>query len=247
MQTLERHLNELPIVDYVGQQNYDDLLHDAHILAKENHVDEMLQSSTFELLEEMRVYDEDIAIGGLRTLPVALSTASEIGLFYDIDIDRGSIFASSLLHDVGKMALPKELLVKSTIGQEWTTADTLTMRQHIYTGGMILRNRCLPVTVIRSVEEHHHKQTGGNEYGIDAHLNNEERICRDAVAIADFAEADINRTNTRNQDLSRAQREQEICKDIRYVLGDYSYCDELSRVVAGQILGYTSTSLLLAG
>ena len=151
MQTLERHLNELPIVDYVGLQNYDDLLHDAHILAKENHVDEMLQSSTFELLEEMRVYDEDIAIGGLRTLPVALSTASEIGLFYDIDIDRGSIFASSLLHDVGKMALPKELLVKSTIGQEWTTADTLTMRQHIYTGGMILRNRCLPVIQIEFI------------------------------------------------------------------------------------------------
>ncbi len=228
MQTLERHLDESTIVDYVAQQNYGDLLHDAYILAKENNVDEKLQNTTFDLLGEMYVYDEDIAIGGLRTLPIALSTADEIGLFYGIDIDWESIFASSLLHDVGKMALPKELLVKSTIGQEWTTTDSLTMRQHVYMGGMILRNRCFPVTVIRSVEEHHHKQTGGNEYGIDAHLSNEERICRDVVAIADFAEADINRTNTRNRHLSRHQREQEVANDIAYVLDDYTDGQELT-------------------
>lgn len=236
MLTLERKSAEIPIVDYVGRQSYDDLLHDAQIIAKEYDVDEDLQHKTLELLDEMCAYDEDVAIGGLRTLPIATEIADSIGEYYDIEINQAPVFAGSLLHDIGKIGLPKELLTKSSNGQEWTVADALTMQQHIYFGGMILRKHCLPMSVIRPVEEHHHKQKSSTEYGIDPHLNNQERIYRDVIAIADFAEADINRTNTRNHNLSRAQREEEITTDIAYVLDDYLNNQELVDRIVNCIL-----------
>ncbi len=242
MQTLEHLTHNLThnssIVEYVGQQPYDGLLHNAIELAGECHIGGVLQDKTFELLDELCAYDEDVALGGLRTLPIALGVAEEIGSFYGIEVDKSSVFVGSLLHDIGKIALPKELLVKSSAGQEWTLPDALAMRQHVELGGMLLRYQGMPTTVVRLVEEHHHKQMGGNEYGVDPHLNNEERVCRDGVAIADFAEADINRTNTRNRDLTQLQREQEVVADITYVLNDYSDALYLANRIAHRIFGF---------
>ena len=62
----------------------------------------------------------------------SLGTASEIGLFYDIDIDRGSIFASSLLYDVGRDGFTKRIVSKKHYWARMDNCRYLTMRQHIY-------------------------------------------------------------------------------------------------------------------
>lgn len=221
MTTIEQTTYEMPFVDYVGQRSYDDLLQYAKTIAIQNNFDDIFVNTTFNILEELKLHDEDVAIGGLRTMPIALEIADEISGFYDKNIDKSFVFGGAILHDIGKLAIHKELLQKSTAGCEWTESDKIAMQEHVVAGGSILRKQGFPSVIIRAVEEHHNKQVGGFEYGIDTYLTNDERICRDAIAIADFEEADINRTNTRNRGLSREQREQEVAEDVAYVLNDY--------------------------
>jgi putative nucleotidyltransferase with HDIG domain len=229
--------NMIPLVDYVGQRPYDDLLVDAKEIAKQNGINGSFLDTTFRLLGKLARHDEDAAIGGLRTLPIAMEIADEISGFYGINMDPSPIFGGALLHDIGKLVVPQSLLQKSTAGLEWTASDRLAMQAHVSAGGAILRSRGFPQAMVRAVEEHHHKQAGGTEYGVDCQLANDERIYRDAIAMADFEEADINRTNTRNRGLSRQQREQEIAEDVAYVLGDYSDCSVLVERVMKRSLG----------
>lgn len=237
MTTIEQTPYEIPFVDYVGQRSYDDLLQDARIIALQNNIDNLFVDTTLDLLDDLRLHDEEVAIGGLRTLPIALEIADEISGFYDKKLDTSYVFGGAILHDIGKLALRKDLLQKSTAGCEWTEADRLEMQEHVFAGGSILRNHGFADVMVRAVEEHHHKQAGGCEYGINEHLASDERVCRDAIAIADFEEADINRTNTRNRNLSREQREQEVAEDVAYVLNDYTDSSLLIERVIKRSLG----------
>lgn len=236
MHTLERPFDSKPMVDQVANKSYELLSFEARLLAENLGLGEQLVASTFGLLDDLHQHDEESALGGLRTMPIAMEAADEITTFYDISFDRSVVFVGSLLHDIGKIGLSKELLQKSSTGLEWTPADALLMRSHAVFGGAMLAKAEFPKAVVRVVEEHHHKQLGGNEYGADPGLSYEERICRDATAIADFAEADLNRTNSRNRHLSRHQREQEIAQNIAYVLGDYSDSASLAERVINRTL-----------
>lgn len=240
MITLERLPAKVqePTVDRVANLDYLSLLDEAVVTAGRIGVSGYMQDKTFGLLEDLHTFDAESAIGGLRTMPIALDLAGTIADFYEIEIDSSTIFVSSLLHDIGKKELPKELLQKSSDGLEWTSDDAYAMSRHVTFGGMLMKQAGFSQVIIRAVEEHHHKQLGGREYGVDTNLSNEERICRDSVAIADFAEADLNRTNSRNRHLNRDQRETQIAEDIAYVLGDYSDSADVARAVTKQILGY---------
>lgn len=241
MITLEKMTVSVPTVDQVGSMSYDSLLSASMEVADSLAIDRTLANNTFEILEEIRIYDEEVALGGLRTMPIALEIANSIADFYHIEIDEGAVFSASLLHDVGKIALPKELLEKSNAGIEWTWENALDMRRHISLGGTILRKEGYPMEIVRPIEEHHHKQIGNNEYGINPNLANQERIYRDSIAIGDFIEADINRTNSRNKDKNRLERESEIAQDITYVLEDYNDSTTLSSIIFRQSL---KTSLI---
>ena len=237
MITLERPPIKELSVDRVAKLDYSAMMDEAQNFAGQIGVDAYLCDKSLELLDDLHRVDTESALGGLRTMPIALEVAEVITDFYGIEFDESNVWASALLHDIGKKELPIELLRKSSDGLEWTQDDAFAMRRHAVLGGVLLRLAEMPQTVIRAVEEHHHKQLGGNEYGVDMGLNNQERICRDVVAVADFAEADLNRTNSRNFHLNRKQREEQIAEDVAYVFNDYDDGMFLANAVFYRIVG----------
>lgn len=238
MRSLEQESHyDMPTVDRVGLQDYDELLELAYQTAEKNGLSPGLFDVTFGLLEELRAHDEDAALGGLRAAPIALEIADETAHFYNIEIDNKWVQVTALLHDVGKTAISKDLLEKSSVGKEWTVDDGIAMRQHVVAGGAIIRKYGLPFSVSRAVEEHHSKQVGSEPYGVDSNLDYQARLYRDVTALADYEEADLNRTNSRNAHLSRAEREEEIARDVDFVLSDYTGSSELSARIVARTLG----------
>lgn len=233
---------QIPTVDRVGSMGYEQLLAEVYMVAEQTELSPDMVDTTFGLLDELKKHDKDTAEGGLRASPIALEIADEIENFYKIDIDKRWVLVTSLLHDVGKLAISKDLLEKSGFGQEWTEADCLAMRQHVFAGGTIMRNYGMPAAVTRAVEEHHSKQLGSNSYGVNQSLDYEARLYRDVTALADYEEADLNRTNTRNAHLSRIEREEEVATDVDYVLNDYSHSVELSRRIVTRTLGASAAN-----
>jgi len=207
---------------------YDHLLAASHQLGSTYDVPESLVISSFQLLGRLRDFDKKTAKESMQIVPLALIAGEMIGDFYNISIDYRSIWAASLLHDLGKTAVPKCIIDKSNLGKEWTDSDREIMQIHPFAGAGQVRTHGMPESIARPIEEHHHKQIGSFIYGKSDHLTPSERITRDCVAAADFADAALNRTNTRNQHMSRRDREAEVAADIRFLFDDYPRGDELA-------------------
>jgi len=214
---------------------FDQLLVVSHELASKHDVPESLRSMSFRLLSELRDFDTKTATESMQVVPLALSTGRTIGDFYGITIDYPSIWVASLLHDLGKTAVPKDIINKSNIGLEWTNSDCQAMLVHPFDGAIQVRHHGMPESIARPIEEHHHKQLG-RAYGRSDDLSPSERIARDCVASADFADAALNRTNTRNQQMSRREREAEVATDIRFLFDDYPRGGELASRVTSTLV-----------
>lgn len=206
--------------------------------ARDLHVSSADKQKTYRLLEHLASFDEETARDGMQCLPMALTAIRAVGEFYDKDTFQEEQYAwsASILHDIGKAALPKELIEKSHLGQEWTQDDREKMKLHVTVGGAMVRNYGFSQEVIRVIETHHGRQLG-DTYGVELdNLTEVQKNVRNAVAIADFADAMQNRNNTRNAHLSHEQRLEIIHSDAELVYGDYPDGRELGRYVVQSLL-----------
>lgn len=224
-------------IDQIGASSHESLLRCASSLACQAGLDDETVGMTFDLLEKLQEHDEKTAKESLQTLPLALAVGKTIGEFYGAEVEYDNIWAAALLHDIGKLAVPKELIDKSNAGLSWTDYDRAVMSIHPYAGAVMLRENGFSETVARAVEEHHHKQYGSPSYGRDARLSNSERITRDSVAAADFADAMLNRTNSRNRDFDITRRQEEVTADLHFLFDDYQQSTVFVPVVASVLIG----------
>ncbi len=229
--------DELLIVDRVRDMSYEELQEEAREVGSDSGLNVEMLNTTFMLLDKLKDHHEDAALGGLRTAPLSLEVADEIAKFYNIEIDKGLVLVTALLHDIGNLALPKSLLEKSSQGIAWTPEDMRQKMVHAPTGGEITAAYGFPIAVTRAIQEHHGKQLGSPCYGADPHLDFDARIYRDCTADADYKEADLNRTNSRNRHLSRSEREIEAAANSYNLFDDYSESERLVDNITRRTLG----------
>lgn len=210
----------------------DPLVMEADQFAAQYNVPPEITEPTYELLHKLEEFDHQTAVESVQALPLALTAGEVMADFYPgAAVNFPGIWAAELLHDVGKIEVGHELIDKSNEGQAWDPDDVEKMKHHPEAGGAMVRGAGLPEIVARPVEEHHHKQISSATYGPNAELTNEERIVRDCVAVADFADAMLTRTNTRNRDMSAEERQRAIREDIGLVVDDYSDADRLADAI----------------
>ena len=94
------------------------------------------------------------------------------------------IKASALVHDIGKIAIPSEILTKSSALNAYEMA---LVQNHVMVGYQLLKNLEFPWNVAKIVLQHHERLDGS---GYPNHLKGDE-ICLEAqiVAVADTVEA----------------------------------------------------------
>lgn len=94
------------------------------------------------------------------------------------------IKASALVHDIGKIAIPSEILTKASALNAYEMA---LVQNHVMVGYQLLKNLEFPWNVAKIVLQHHERLDGS---GYPNHLKDDE-ICLEAqiVAVADTVEA----------------------------------------------------------
>ena len=94
------------------------------------------------------------------------------------------IHLSALIHDIGKIAIPAEILTKPT---GLSSFELAMLRNHVQTGYDILKNLHFPWNIAQIVLEHHERLDGsGYPNGLKG-----DSICEEAriIAVADVVEA----------------------------------------------------------
>ncbi len=94
------------------------------------------------------------------------------------------IHLSALIHDIGKIAIPAEILTKPT---GLSSFELAMLRNHVQTGYDILKNIHFPWNIAQIVLEHHERLDGsGYPNGLKG-----DSICEEAriIAVADVVEA----------------------------------------------------------
>jgi putative nucleotidyltransferase with HDIG domain len=224
------------MVEGVAKSSFDRLLDFVYEASDEFHVGPSERAPLFRLIDQMVVFDPVTAKESLQTVPIALASASIKGEFYNYSPDYKSVLIAACLHDIGKTALPKSLIDKSNLGLDWTPLDHTHMQQHVFEGARIVREAGFSHVVERAIEEHHAKQWG-TCYGRDPLLSYEERGPRDDIKVADFTDAMMNRTNTRNRHLSRDERVAQTVREYMMLFDDYCDGQALASEMALRILG----------
>jgi putative nucleotidyltransferase with HDIG domain len=98
----------------------------------------------------LQYYDEATAHHSINVTILALLTGMQLGL------DRGELMTlglTALLHDIGKVRLPRELLAKAGA---WTDAERDQMRRHTLYGAHLLRTLPGPARLAMVVAFEHH-------------------------------------------------------------------------------------------
>jgi PAS domain S-box-containing protein/putative nucleotidyltransferase with HDIG domain len=117
----------------------------------------------------------------VRVSKLACAIANELGLSVD-QID--GIRASGLVHDIGKISIPSEILSKPGILND---TEFTMIKTHPSVGYEILKKIEFPWPVAQTVQQHHERLDGsGYPYGLSGDdINIEARI----ISIADIVEA----------------------------------------------------------
>ncbi len=199
---------------------YERLLASAERIADCLNVPEEMRASTLHLLNHLKDHDEQVAQESLQGLHLALVVADSIEQFYETKVNKPAVWSAYILHDIGKLTINKELLQKSHDGKEWTEDDAVEMSKHAKAGYHIANDYGLPQTVVRAIAESHGKQPV-RAYGMCEELGEDELHVRNCIAIADFADAMLYRTNTRNCSMSDEERRAAVGEDINFVFSDY--------------------------
>ena len=117
---------------------------------------ESLPLSAQELLEQVRVKDPEILEHMKRVMHLSLITAEELGMSSSLPLAQ-----AALLHDIGKLAIPDEILNNSN--PELSEAEWLMMKTHAQKGADLLAS--IPgLEVVREIVLSHHERTDGKGY-----------------------------------------------------------------------------------
>lgn len=86
---------------------------------------------------------------------------------YKLNLDEKKTFIliqSALLHDVGKLGIPEDILMKK---EELTSYELCILRSHSITGASYLKDKGFPEEIVKTVEYHHERIDGeGYPYGV---------------------------------------------------------------------------------
>ncbi len=112
---------------------------------------------------------------------IAAAIAEELGLSAD---DIQSIYLAGLVHDIGKIAIPSEILTKPS---RLTHIEMQLVQQHAQIGYEILKDVPFPWPIAEMVHQHHERMDGS---GYPQKLSGDE-ICIGAriLAVADTIES----------------------------------------------------------
>jgi putative nucleotidyltransferase with HDIG domain len=133
--------------------------------------------ATSYLVSLLRLQHEDLALHSLRVADLADRLAIALGWS---DAARRDLALGALLHDVGKMLLPRELLLA---GRRLLPDERREVERHALLGVQLLADALLPAATLDAVA-HHHERWDGAGYPLRLAA---ERIPLSArlVAIAD--------------------------------------------------------------
>lgn len=117
----------------------------------------------------------------LNVSRLATAMAKELGLDTNT-IDR--IMMSALVHDIGKISVPKEILNKSTA---LTLDEAILIKNHVKAGYDILKRLLFPLEIAKIILQHHERLDGsGYPHGLI-----KSEICQEAriLMVADTIES----------------------------------------------------------
>jgi putative nucleotidyltransferase with HDIG domain len=144
----------LPIV-YIAHRSY--TKHLRQIEQEKAHVAEVtnLQLRTIETLATaIEVRDHGTHLHLQRVQVYAVEIGRELGLN---DLELSALRAASLLHDIGKLAVPEQIISKPG---KLTRAEFEKMKIHPVVGAEILERVAFPYPVVPIVRAHHEKWNG---------------------------------------------------------------------------------------
>ncbi len=146
---------------------------------------ERLQRALDEMVETMaiivEVKDPYTAGHQKRVAKLATALAAEMGLSPQ---EQNSIRIACLLHDIGKIQVPAEILSK---GRSLTAMELNLVREHARSGYEILRGIHFPFPVADTILQHHERMDGS---GYPGGLRGEQiQLGARILAVADVVEA----------------------------------------------------------
>lgn len=116
-----------------------------------------------------------------RVCALALKIAEELGF---TDADRRDLETAALLHDVGKIAVPTEILAKPGA---LSTLERRVVREHVAIGSKIIERANLGASVAAAVAEHH-ERCDGSGYPRGLTMGEIGRLAK-VLMVADVVEA----------------------------------------------------------
>lgn len=172
IRTTASALFESPKADFIRR-------YEKTVLATMNFVLE--ESTAFRALLSKLSMDDGLLNHSVNVGILALGLTAAL-LDRGIDIDYNEAIPGFFLHDIGKTAIPREILSKNG---PMSRVDWKIMRRHPETGCQIIRNCQMLTSDIRYIVSQHHERHSGSGYpnglrGTEIHFN--AKIC----AIADI-------------------------------------------------------------
>jgi putative nucleotidyltransferase with HDIG domain len=160
-----------------------------HQLDKQIHENELAQErlsgalrSTIEAMSKTMEWRDPYTAGHQKRVAlISMAIARQMGLAND---DIQALYMAAMVHDIGKVAVPSEILTKPT---RLTSLEMQVVQEHAETGYQILKDIPFPWPIADMVHQHHERMDGsGYPQGLK-----DNQICLEAkiLAVADTLEA----------------------------------------------------------
>lgn len=160
-----------------------------HQLDKQIHEKEQAQErlsgalrSTIEAMSKTMEWRDAYTAGHQKRVAlISMALAHQLGMKND---DVQALYMAAMVHDIGKVAVPSEILTKPT---HLTSLEMQMVQEHAETGYQILKDIPFPWPIAEMVHQHHERLDGS---GYPKGLIGDE-ICLEAriLAVADTIEA----------------------------------------------------------
>jgi putative nucleotidyltransferase with HDIG domain len=135
-----------------------------------------------DLLEMVREHSCNVCNHCLRVGLLAMVAADYF------EVPPHEALLAGMLHDVGKVAIPRPVLEKSIAGLEWLPDDRLAMNDHVERGATLIKSYGLP-TPLANVVSHHHALQAHHPLGSIERLDEKSLRLLMSLTLADFADA----------------------------------------------------------
>lgn len=138
-------------------------------------------SHLFDMLHSMRNYDDSTFAHGLNVSLIATIIGQWVNLSDD---DLSVLTLGGLLHDIGKLLVPKEIVTKPG---KLTTGEFSIMKQHAELGYQLLED-CAIDSRIKNCAYMHHERCDGNGYPNGLSISQIDDFAK-IISIADVYDA----------------------------------------------------------